>query len=164
MSGGRATVRMKRPDKKKMYAQSGDISAIDPLGAPLIDLFFVEAKHLQDLKLEQMLWQKEGFAPNIWDLPFEEANKYGKYPMVLARQDRQKTLVLTTSWGLDILRFGGHLDEWATIRRVTVAGEVTTVYVLSLAHMVTQIKWANVEIEARRQGLLEVPLKDRKRG
>jgi hypothetical protein len=141
MSGGRATVSMKNPSKAKLYSQAGDISAIDPAGAPLIDLFFVECKHLQSLELERMIWQKEGKAPEIWDLPYTEAKKYGKEPLVLARQDRQKTLVLTTARGGNLLRLGGKLRPYARVKRVLPDGTPTQMYIYSHVEMVTQIKW-----------------------
>jgi hypothetical protein len=94
MSGGRATLGAKRGQKHR--SQSGDISAIDPLGARLTEYFCIECKFYADLNLTGM-WFGRGFLYDVWTKERVKAQSFGKEPMVIAKQNFQETLVLISA-------------------------------------------------------------------
>lgn len=106
MSGGRATLKLRKDRGREFSAQSGDISAIHPLGNLLLNYFVIECKFLRNLGLEQLIWAKQGKLENIWKKPRKEARAVGKEPLVVAKQNHRQELVLTTEAGLELLRLG----------------------------------------------------------
>jgi hypothetical protein len=91
MSGGRATLGLRKGDKH--LSQGGDVSAIDPLGAPLTERFCIEIKFYKDLDLAAF-WLGYGTLFRFWKRASEDAGKYGKEPMLIAKQNLYPTLVL----------------------------------------------------------------------
>jgi hypothetical protein len=91
MSGGRATVAYKKG--VKLSTQGGDISAIDPLGAVLTDAFCIEVKFYKDLDIQAFLLGR-GKLTAFWKQVTRDASRYGKEPMLIARQNLYPTLVL----------------------------------------------------------------------
>jgi len=90
MSGGRATIQ-----GAKNRAQAGDISAVDPLGAPLIELFLIECKSYKNLNLMGLInpkSAKDGF-PTFWPRCEADAAERNKSPMVIAKQNRWGEIV-----------------------------------------------------------------------
>lgn len=94
MSGGRATVAHKKG--VKLTTQGGDISAIDPLGAVLTDNFCIEVKFYKDLDIQAFLLGK-GKLTAFWKQVTRDASRYGKEPMLIAKQNIYPTMVLVRS-------------------------------------------------------------------
>jgi hypothetical protein len=94
MSGGRATVAHKKG--VKLTTQGGDISAIDPLGAALTDYFCIEVKFYRKLDFQAFLLGR-GKLATFWAQVARDAKRYGKKPMLIARQNMYPTLVLVSS-------------------------------------------------------------------
>jgi len=106
ISGGRATFRKRRALVSVDATSAGDVSAIHPLGFPLVERFFIECKHYRELKLELWLLGKKGEREELWDVPLARAIELGREPLVIARQNRCDELVITTARGAEILRRG----------------------------------------------------------
>jgi hypothetical protein len=117
MSGGRAQLKSRKKRGRKFCAQSGDISAIHPVGSLLLELFVVECKWYKDLKLTLWLYGKIGYIKEIWRKPLHEAERDGKCPLIVAKQNHQQELVLTDKRGFEILLNGydGDADDLLTL-------------------------------------------------
>lgn len=97
-SGSRGTARSKRG--KSTHGQYGDIQAVDPLGAPLMALFTIEAKkgynketlsHLLDRKPDSKPTELEGFIRQA----IEDCTKAGTpYWLLIHKRDNRETLVV----------------------------------------------------------------------
>lgn len=81
MSGGRATVAKK--SGKTLKASCGDISAIDPLGKPFLDKFFVECKHVKSYNLGTFLLYGKGAMATDWSVAVKQAHEYNKTPLFI---------------------------------------------------------------------------------
>lgn len=97
MSGGRATVRWK--NKELNYAQAGDICAIDPLGHKLTSRFVIECKHVKHLQLHTAVAQFGGDLYKFWDKLCSQAKHVRREPMLLAKQNQQPVLLITSPEG-----------------------------------------------------------------
>ena len=117
MSGGRATLHSRKGQKNR--SQSGDISAVDVLGAPLINAYFVETKHLQDLMIHRWIYNAKTPLDEIWDKTLRDATFQDKQPLVIAKQNRQPELVMSTETGWNDFRKAscGKLRRRGTIYR-----------------------------------------------
>jgi hypothetical protein len=93
MSGGRATVQLKAG--KVNIRQSGDICAIDPMGYPFVEANFTEIKHRKNLSIGRGFVCGTGDLANFWRKAVIEATKYGKRPLLIARQNFFPTLAIT---------------------------------------------------------------------
>jgi hypothetical protein len=91
MSGGRATLGFRKGEKH--ITQGGDISAIDPMGAPLTDRYCIELKFYRDLNLAAF-WVGRGTLFGFWERAKVDAEKYGKMPMLIAKQNLFPTLLI----------------------------------------------------------------------
>ena len=96
-SGARATVQLRKGIVN--LSQSGDISAIDPEGYEFIRTTFVEMKHRKDLSIDRGIVCGTGDLANFWRRAVEEAAKYGKRPLLVARQNLYPTLAITSHDG-----------------------------------------------------------------
>lgn len=94
MSGGRATV-MNRRGGSLNKAQPGDISAIDPLGHWLTDMFVVECKHHKDLKLTHFLLNDAGPIANFLNVAEAQSAPLHKQALLIAKENNLPTLVFT---------------------------------------------------------------------
>ncbi len=108
MSGGRSTVAFKRG--KRHASQVGDISCIDPIGTKFINTFAPECKHVASLDLQGLLTGK-GKLLAFWDEITKQAERYGKNPIMFARQNRLPTSVCLTHSGLNTLGLGIHKTQ-----------------------------------------------------
>jgi hypothetical protein len=90
MSGGRATVAQRKG--KRLAAQAGDISCVHPIGHAFANKFFVEIKFYKDLQFEGLVTET-GNLINFWKEAKIQAKKYGKYPMLIAKQNRVPAMV-----------------------------------------------------------------------
>lgn len=91
MSGGRATLGARKGEKH--LSQGGDVSAIDPMGAPLTEHFCIEIKFYKDLDLGSLLFGR-GKLADFWKKARLDAAVYGKEPMLIAKQNLYDTLVI----------------------------------------------------------------------
>jgi len=92
MSGGRATVAYKKGDALK--AACGDICATAPEGHILTDRWYIETKHVRDLQLWG-LFTEQGKLHKYWLETNAGASKFGKEPMLIAKQNNAPVLVVT---------------------------------------------------------------------
>ena len=94
MSGGRATLQAKKGIIN--FAQAGDIGAIDPLGAQLLNHVTIECKFYRDLVLFKSLLQGTGKIAGFWEKHYDEARLSQREPFMIARENLTPTLLLTT--------------------------------------------------------------------
>jgi len=88
-SGSRATV-------MKQSTHAGDIAATLPEGHILTDVFVIECKFYRNLRLESLLTDKPaGILPAAWEKLEQQARKLSKLPLLIAKQNNTKTLILT---------------------------------------------------------------------
>ena len=87
MSGGRATVGQKQGIQRN--TQVGDISAIDPIGAPFLDVFYVECKFYKDFMWAAYMLKQSGTLHRIWkDLCLKSFDTVvDKIPMLIGKQN-----------------------------------------------------------------------------
>lgn len=100
MSGGRATVAHKKG--KRLAAQAGDISCIHSIGEPLTDKFMLECKFYADLNYIGLLVGR-GKLASFWTEAKTQAARYGKLPLLIAKQNQQPIVVCLSREGLDVL-------------------------------------------------------------
>lgn len=104
MSGGRATLAIKGGKMNK--SQLGDICAVDPEGALLIEHFVVECKSLKKLDLATGLVNKKGLLCGYWhDLCRRCRGQGERQPLMIAKENGTPPLLLTTRLGIDYLGF-----------------------------------------------------------
>lgn len=92
MSGGRATLRLRSGAVN--LAQSGDLSAISSEAWKLIERYFIELKSYRDLHIAQAITKGTGNLASFWKTAVVEADKYRKYPLLIAKQNRYPTIAL----------------------------------------------------------------------
>jgi hypothetical protein len=118
MSGGRATLGFRKGERH--LSQGGDVSAIDPLGATLTGRFCIEIKFYRDLDLGAF-WLGHGKLYRFWERASEDAKKYGKEPMLIAKQNLYPTLVLVP--GSCFLARSQRFVRWRSERMNVVLGQ-----------------------------------------
>lgn len=109
MSGGRASVQFKKG--KPNRTQTGDITAIDPLGAPLVSKFFIDSKFNRDLQLQALYTKDQNkkqkkYRDSLlswWREGEQQAQRYSKFPMLIVKQNYMSTLVCLNFFGLQQL-------------------------------------------------------------
>lgn len=100
MSGGRATVAR---NKGEHVRQSGDITAVASEGHALTDKLYFELKFYKDLELTSFFVKHSGILVRFWNKTINEADRYEKTPILIAKQNRLPALFLTTSeWFIHI--------------------------------------------------------------
>lgn len=92
MSGGRATLARRRGAQASK--QSGDISAVHPMGHALTDHWYIECKHVASLDVESALYTKSGLLAKFWRVAASEAAEHKLMPMIIARQNQRETLMI----------------------------------------------------------------------
>lgn len=95
MSGGRATMGMRRGTA--LRRQSGDISSVAPEGHIITDKFFIELKHYKNLSVDSFFLTGKGALAGFWAEAVREAKKYGKHPLLIARQNNKPLLLMIGS-------------------------------------------------------------------
>ena len=98
MSGGRATVAMKKG--KKLANQSSDISPIHSLGEALTTIFSIECKFYADLGIEGFVFGAKSGLKEFWDQVTGDARMYNKQPMLIAKQNRRPVILVFNSSGI----------------------------------------------------------------
>lgn len=95
MSGGRSTVG--RKVGKHLVQHAGDISAT-ALGAhELTGLFYIECKNVKNLDLGSWIFRGTGKGFQFWLEACREAKHYGKLPMLIAKENVTRTLMVLPS-------------------------------------------------------------------
>lgn len=92
MSGGRATVALKRGEKIR---QSGDMGSIAPEGHVLTDTYFFEFKHVNDIQFEAFVLKNKGSLAKWWTKTRRQAKQYNRTPVLIAKGNHMPTLVIT---------------------------------------------------------------------
>ena len=105
MSGGRSTVAHAKG--KRMAAQAGDISCIHPAGHTFISKFMVEVKAYANLDYVGLL-SNRGHLVDFWNEAKMQAKRYGKFPLLIAKQNRQPTVACLTLAGIEALQLPKH--------------------------------------------------------
>lgn len=100
MSGGRATVAHARG--KRLAAQAGDISCIHPTGAEFASKFMAECKFYRDLRYQGLLTGK-GHLVEFWAEAKKQADRYGKQPLLIAKQNQLPATACLSSKGALLL-------------------------------------------------------------
>lgn len=98
MSGGRATL-MRRRGEVNM-SQTGDVTAIDPLGNWLTDQFLIECKHHRDVGLQHYLLNRKGKIAEWVKTARLQAGHHKPFLLVF-KQNNIPTLVLTDAVSID---------------------------------------------------------------
>jgi len=97
MSGGRATFQRKKGINNK--TQLGDITAIDSLGQNLTNLFIIECKYYQDLKLENLVYKTSvSGIISMWNTLINSCKINKKYPMLIAKQNFKPDLIFVNGY------------------------------------------------------------------
>lgn len=115
LSGGRATQAFKSGVKHQ--TQVGDISAIDPLGQRLIGISIVECKAYNDLNIISGVIKDSGLLYGFWFELLDRCKKFGKAPLLIARQDYVPPLCimddfLLKAFGLSMDYASAYLPRW----------------------------------------------------
>lgn len=106
MSGGRATVMNKAG--RVNQSQQGDISAVEPAGAPLIDAFVIECKSYQKLAIDRAVLQSSGLLKNFWRKLQKQAARCHKLPMLVAKQNQLEVILCLDDVGRRLLLEPGY--------------------------------------------------------
>lgn len=103
MSGGRATV-ANRLQNGIMVRQAGDICAVGPEGHAFVTAWYVECKAYRTLNIDCFVLKGTGNLARFWKVTCREAHKYGRSPMLIARQNMMPVIVVSQH---------KHLRDWA---------------------------------------------------
>src|SRR5882672_5830106 len=104
MSGGRSTVAFAKG--KRLAAQAGDITCIHPIGHALAGQFFMECKAYRDLNYPGLL-KGTGHLVVFWREAVEQAKRYKKLPLLIAKQNQQPATACLTAEGVRLLKLRG---------------------------------------------------------
>lgn len=92
MSGGRATIRQRKGNETRH--QAGDISSVHEDGHVFTSYWFVECKFVKNLRITNFVLQTGGSLMEYWRVAVEEAAKHHRVPMVIAKQNFGKAVVV----------------------------------------------------------------------
>lgn len=107
-SGGRATIRGRKG--KQTFGQHGDITAVDPFGAPLLDILALEIKRgYGEADFHALLDRSSGAAQQVWESWIQQAiasaEGSGAYSWaIIARRDRKEPIIVLEKQGWDVLQ------------------------------------------------------------
>jgi hypothetical protein len=94
LSGGRATVAQR---KGRNVRQAGDICAVSPEGHVLTDRWFIECKAYRNLGVGQFIIAAKGPLARFWKVARREADRYGREPVLIAKQNGLPVMIIGTS-------------------------------------------------------------------
>jgi hypothetical protein len=95
MSGGRATVGQRTG--KHLAWHAGDISPTAPGAERLSEFFYIECKCVKSLDLNSWIFRRTGRGLQFWKDACVKANIYNKYPMLIAKENVTRTLLIVPS-------------------------------------------------------------------
>lgn len=103
LSGGSFTNAMKKDSKE--HGMPGDLAANHPMAFKFLELFTVECKHYADLGFEAFLFDTESksFLGSVLKHTRKQAEQAKLHPMVIARQNRRPSILLTDLYVGDAL-------------------------------------------------------------
>lgn len=103
LSGGSFTNAMKKDSKE--HGMPGDLAANHPMAFKFLELFTVECKHYADLGFEAFLFDTEAksFLGSVLKHTRKQAQQAKLHPMVIARQNRRPSILLTDLLVGDVL-------------------------------------------------------------
>lgn len=113
LSGGRATVAFKKG--KQNLTQCGDISSIHPDGNVLTDPYLISCKFYSDLKLEGAMLGNKGGISQFWEECVEEAKRYNKKPILIAKQNNTQPFVGLNAQGVIDFEVGKYIMVWLPV-------------------------------------------------
>lgn len=99
ISGGRATQAAKQG--QNLAHVSGDLCAVHPLGYPFVERVYTECKFYRDLALIGLCLNLKSGINRHWTDCVTNANRYGKLPLLIARQNRTPPFVCLNSSGTE---------------------------------------------------------------
>lgn len=91
LSGGRATIAHR---KGEVVRQAGDITAVSAEGHALTNFWYIECKHYKNLDIDSFCLTGKGSLAKFWKVACREAAKHHREPMLIARQNRIKDLIV----------------------------------------------------------------------
>ena len=94
MSGGRATIGLRSGEVRR--AQAGDVGAIDALGEQLLKHVVIDTKAYDELNVFSGIVNDAGRLYRFWNELRDEARKFDKRPMLIARQNNMPAVCLLT--------------------------------------------------------------------
>lgn len=100
MSGGRATVAAKKGDK--LNRQAGDVCSVSEEGHSLTNRYYIECKSYKDLEIDSFLLVNRGQLARFWKDTVKHSKTYSKTPMLIAKENRRPTLILSSWKGLPL--------------------------------------------------------------
>jgi hypothetical protein len=97
LSGGRATLALRRDLARILInkAQAGDLTAINQVAYDFAEALFIECKHYRELAIARGFICHTGLLWKFWNKACEEAARHGKTAVLIARQNRYPTVVIT---------------------------------------------------------------------
>lgn len=107
MSGGRASAQFKRG--RRNLTQTGDISAIDPLGSLLTSKILIECKAYRDLVMIGLYLDLKGGINGHWTDLVAKARQHKKMPMLVAKQNLVRAFVCLDQPGVAFFKLQGHV-------------------------------------------------------
>jgi len=105
MSGGRATIKIKKNRGRKFDAHAGDVAATHELGHLLITLFIVECKAWKEMQLGHPITGDGGFLEKVWIRTYDQCSA-SRQPFLVLKQNYRQIIVVTSMVGSDILQKG----------------------------------------------------------
>lgn len=115
-SGGRATIGLSQGIIRA--SQAGDLSPIAAAGEALLNHVVVECKHYKELDLFSGIVNDTGKLYKFWNDLITHSFRFGRQPMLIARQNNMPTVVLLKSstsfllFGLDGDHVTALLPRW----------------------------------------------------
>lgn len=119
MSGGRANLAHRRARGANFKAQSGDITAVHPDGAPLLEVFLIECKFWEDLGLGPMCFKTYGKLGKAWEKTVDQAAEEERLPIMVVKQNRKHPLIILNGQGMYLYSIMRRIYEDDTGNNVT---------------------------------------------
>jgi hypothetical protein len=113
MSGGRSTIA--RRSGKLLTMHAGDICATAPGAHALAGRFYVECKCVKNLDLDSWIFRGTGVGLKFWLRACEEANYYGKCPMLIAKENITRTIMVLPCNVPELSKVSGEIAKAAEL-------------------------------------------------
>ncbi len=84
-------------------SQAGDIAATGIQGAPLTETFLIECKRWKVFGLGSLIYRKSNLM-SVWYTAVKQSVQATKLPMLIAREDKRKTIVVVDEYGFALLK------------------------------------------------------------
>lgn len=97
MSGGRATIIRTKGESNR---QGGDICSVAPEGHTLTDRFFMECKHVKDIRLETFILANRGPIAEWWKKACKQAKESDRQPVLIIKGNHCPIITISKPGGL----------------------------------------------------------------